>query len=357
MATASKGQILPIGVDLGSQTLKVAQLHVAEGNTQLLASGCAEIPVDADVTSPARLAAIGKALRRIVKSGPFKGKACVMSIPAEATFVQHVKIPKVTGDAVLDAIEAEVAGKLPYPVSDAVIRYVIAGEAFGDGDARQEVIVVCAKRCVVEAYARTVKKAGLDVRVVNVEPCAIVECFGRLFRRASDSNRTILFVDMGAMTTQVVFSQGARVVFARNLSVGGELLERAAAEKLEITPAEVKAMRVDLLGGRAAQITPDQLYAAMGESIEAFADELLQCLRYYESVFRNQAIERAIFVGGQAYDRRLCQMIARKLNLPAQIGDPLVRVHRAEGSNLTSTDPLPNWAVAVGLSLGGERAA
>jgi hypothetical protein len=50
-------------------------------------------------------------------------------------------------------------------------------------------------------------------------------------------------------------------------------------------------------------------------------------------------------------------MIARKLNLPAQIGDPLVRVSRAEGSNLTTTDPLPNWAVAVGLSLGGEQAA
>jgi Tfp pilus assembly PilM family ATPase len=80
-------------------------------------------------------------------------------------------------------------------------------------------------------------------------------------------------------------------------------------------------------------------------------------VRYYESVFRNQGIERSIFVGGQAYDRRLCQMIARKLNLPAQIGDPLVRISRSEAATLTGDDPQPNWAVAIGLSLGGEEEA
>jgi Tfp pilus assembly PilM family ATPase len=90
-------------------------------------------------------------------------------------------------------------------------------------------------------------------------------------------------------------------------------------------------------------------------------DELTQCLRYYESVFRNQGVERAIFLGGQAMDKRLCQLIAQRLNVPAQIGDPLVRIGSAAagGSDLgiDRREPQPRWAVAVGLSLGSGQAA
>ncbi|MCK4602323.1 MAG: hypothetical protein KAU28_07640, partial [Phycisphaerae bacterium] len=71
--------------------------------------------------------------------------------------------------------------------------------------------------------------------------------------------------------------------------------------------------------------------------------------------------ERAIFVGGQALDKRLCQSIAKRLNLPAQIGDPLLRIKRIDGAGLEfgldRREPQPHWSVAVGLSLGATRAA
>jgi type IV pilus assembly protein PilM len=219
------------------------------------------------------------------------------------------------------------------------------------------VIVVCALRKDVESLARAVTKSGLNVKGVNIEPCAIVECFARLFRRASDSSRTILFVDIGFNTTQVVFSQGARIVFARNLAIGGQALDEAVSKKLEISLGQAAQQRQLLSSGQEASIDVEQAYQALEEPIGFLTEELVQCVRYYESVFRNQGIERSIFVGGQAYDRRLCQMIARKLNLPAQIGDPLVRISRSEAATLTGDDPQPNWAVAIGLSLGGEEEA
>ena len=104
-----------------------------------------------------------------------------------------------------------------------------------------------------------------------------------------------------------------------------------------------------------------EIHGHMGDVLDALGDELTQCVRYYESVFRNQNIERAIFLGGQASDKRLCQAIAQRLNLPAQIGDPLVRIEslNADGAvaALDRREPQPRWAVAVGLSLGGSQAA
>jgi type IV pilus assembly protein PilM len=349
--------MLPIGVDLGSQVLKIAQLQESDGNTELIASGSAVLTGGDNPLDAARLAGVTKQLRQLIRQGRFRGRECVVSIPAAATFVHHIKIPKSAPGGVLPAIRAELGNKLPYPMGQTVMRHVIAGEAFGEGDPKQEVIVICARRSEVEALAKAVRKAGLSVESVNIEPCAIVECFARLFRRASDSSRTILFVDVGATTTQVVFSQGSRIVFARNLTMGGQAFDDAAAKNLELSVEQVRQQREALARGQEVSIDAEQLYTAMEQPTQLLTEELMHCLRYYESVFRNQGIERSIFVGGQAYDRRLCQMIARKLNLPAQIGDPLVRIARSEGTTLTSSDPLPNWAVAVGLSLGGNQAA
>jgi type IV pilus assembly protein PilM len=236
------------------------------------------------------------------------------------------------------------------------VRHIVAGDVVGDGEVKQEVIAVAAARSALEAYLRMAKRAGLDVVGVNIEPCAIVECFSRLFRRSADAARTILYIDMGAVSTQVVLAHGNRIVFARNLLTAGDRLDQAVADGLKIPIEQVRGMRHQLLNGKDDTGAEDALYNLLDPALDALAEELTQCLRYYESVFRNQSVERAIFLGGQAKDKRLCQAIAKRLNLPAQVGDPLARVTRVEGAGLAigldRREPQPNWAVAVGLSLG-----
>ena len=129
------------------------------------------------------------------------------------------------------------------------------------------------------------------------------------------------------------------------------------------TPEEtrVPSVRQNLATGRSTGQAEEDVAGVLDDTIKGIADEMTQCLRYYESVFRHRRVERAIFVGGQAYDKVLCQAIARRLNLPAQIGDPLVRIKPAPGavihSDLERNQPQPAWAVAVGLSLGATLAA
>ncbi len=68
-----------------------------------------------------------------------------------------------------------------------------------------------------------------------------------------------------------------------------------------------------------------------------------------------------MFLGGQAYDKHLCQSIAKQMNLPAQVGDPLMRIAHVSDAGLQAgldrREPQPGWAVAVGLGLGANEAA
>jgi len=357
----SKGKLLPIGLDLGTTAVRMVQLRQHEASYDLIAAGSADIPAESQGNFQTRLSFCVSAIKGILQANSFSGRECVMSLPAEATFVQHVKIPRTPAEHVGSAVLGEVQGKLPFPASAAEIRHIVAGEVVGDGEPRQEVIVVAAARETVMASLAMARKAGLDISGVNIESCAIVECFGRLFRRASDQNRAILYLDIGQSSTQVALSHGNRIVFARNLMVAGRQLDAALARKLGITPDEATKIRRQLADQDDNDARVLELHACMSEEIDKLAGELSQCLLYHESIFRTQTVERVIFLGGQATDRHLCQSIAQRLNLPAQIGDPLVRMGNLHTSGsktgLDRREAQPQWAVAVGLSLSGGQAA
>ena len=357
-----RGKNLPIGVDLGTSTVKMVQLRQTGEEYKLLAASSEAIPRLPQTDLTQRLDFLSGAIRTAIKTGAFVGRQCVLSIPSEATFVHHIKVPNVPAGGFHAALLHELQGKLPYPIEEGVVRHLVAGKVGGEGgDAKQEVIVISASRALIEAYLAMSRRASLDVLGINVEPCAIIECFARLFSRASDAERTILFIDMGAASTQVVFSHGEKLVFARNLSTGGDDLDSAVAEGVDIPLEQARDLRRDLSKHSKDGLAENELYDLLDAPLNGMAGELVKCLRYYESVFRNRPVERAIFLGGQAHDKRLCQLLAKRLNLPAQIGDPLVRVGRPRETGpsipLDQREPQPDWAVAVGLCIGAVKAA
>ena len=360
-AKGARGRCLPIGVDLGTSGVKLAQFRTFEGNLELTAAGMAEIPTVVRGDPAKRIEAQGRALRDVLRSNPFKGKECVLSIPADSTVVEHVRAPKGSADDLNSAIREDLRGKLPFPWESAVVRHIVAGDVYFDDESKQEIIAVAASRATVDSYLAIARKAKLDVICVNVEPCAIVECFSRLFKRASDSERVILYVDIGALSMQVVLSHGTRIVFARNLKTAGNALSSALAKGMGVPVDEAEAIRKRIGSGMDTDVDPDMVMSHLADPLDAMSDELQKCLRYYESVFRSQSIERAVFLGGQAYDTRLCQEIARRVGIPAQVGDPLVRVRRGAGAGqavgLDGDQPRPDWAVAIGLSLGAATDA
>lgn len=357
----AKGKHLPIGVDLGTSTVKMAQMCQSDQGYNLVAAGSAQIPRDRQDDPAKRMQCIGRGIRSIMKTDVFMGRQCVLSLPAEATSIQHIKLPKLPADQMPAAIQWELQGKLPYPVEDAVVRHVVAGDVFGDGEAKQELIVVAAANSAVKACLSMASQAKLDVVGVNIESCAIVECFARLFKRSSDGERTTLYLDMGERSTQVVLSHGSRIVFARNLTTGGRVFDQTVAQGLEMTLDNAHQVRRDLAADCPCEVDRDEVYRLLEAPISELSGELTQCLRYHESIFRNQGVERLVFLGGQAYDKRLCQMIAQRLNLAAQVGDPLMQIGKEQAATLATgldrAGPQPDWAVAVGLSIGAGNAA
>jgi len=349
-----KTHALPIGIDLGSASLKMAQLRAAPlGSLSLVAAGRRNVPPGDEKAPDKRARFAAEAIRQLMSDLPFKGRRCILSLPAEVTFIQHIKMAKMSSEQLTGALQWELQGKLPYDPSRAIIRHVVAGEIYSDSEVKQEVIVLAANRAIIESHLNLLHRSKLDCVGINLQPCAIVECFARLFRREEDTAKATLFVDVGSASTQVVILNGGRMVFAKNLFVAGRQFDQAVAEGLKVRLEEAQRRRRDWAAGKPVDGSA-QFAGFLNDPIRTLAAELTSCLRYYESVFPNRPVDRAVFLGGQAHDKQLCQTLAQRLSMPARIGDPLANIaHRDQADgDPRSAESGPDWAVAVGLSLG-----
>jgi type IV pilus assembly protein PilM len=351
----ARKKTLPIGVDLGSSAAKLVQIRLVNGGAELLACGTIPIPRHIQGDQLARLDYLAKHIPRVLKDENFKGKKCILALPASNTFVRHVRVPKrdrqSTKEAVLQAVQVE----LPYPIDEAILRHIVAGDIYEGGGIRQEVIVVAMLQSTLRAYLNMFTRIGLDVLGVSVEPVAIVNCFTTLL---ADPDQTTVFVDLGMSSTQVTISRGQKIVFSRNLEGGADHLNRIIAQGLDVEPGEVRLMRMDMQNGKDLQETGEEIRRWTGLWLNGICGEVDKCLRYYESVFRTREMERLIFTGGQAQDTDLCRALAEHLNLPAQIGDSLALLGNTDGVKTASPGwsddhPKTSLAVAVGLSLSG----
>lgn len=404
----------PIGVDFGTDSLRLAQVRFVDGEHRLAAAASADVPSHIRNDAPARLDFFINTTRDLLAQGKFHGRQAILALPSAQMYIQHLRLPKMDDVALIKALPWEVRGKMPIDPSAALLRHIVAGEIYIDNDPKIEVIVMAAAREAVNQYLAAAAKARLDVIGMNVEPKSLIDCFAHIFRRKSDVGLTNLFIDIGTNASRAIIARDADVLFARSINIGGEHFNRATAASMNIGVQDAKILRLKLCALPPAQTNaqtptpkpqndPDNSFALLGlaglpasagssstetdrrtqsdptlddlppipsehehqmaqieracnEPLTRLIDELDLCRRYYESTFPQKPVDRILFVGGEARQRTLCQRIAREMQLSAQIGDPMCRMSKTCEIGLESGIDLaqsqPGWAVAIGLSMG-----
>ena len=250
----------PIGVDFGSDSLRMAQVEPADGEFKLVAAASADVPAQMRQDPTARLNFYADTVRDLLASGNFRGKRAILSLPAASTFIQHLRMPKLEEAELRKALPWEARGKLPIDPSHAVLRHILAGEVYQDQEQKNEVILMAASRELVNQLLGAAAKAKLDVVGMNVEAKAVVDCFTHIYRRKTDGDLCSCFVDIGSSGTRAVIAKNGQILFARSIPIGGEHFNRAVANGLKMSLEDARVLRIKLCGmqAQAAQAAAEQ---------------------------------------------------------------------------------------------------
>jgi Tfp pilus assembly PilM family ATPase len=401
----------PILADFGSSGVKLVQTTVGDLPT---VAAAAFIPFSDDLRSrpiEERFEFLAREMPEVLRENHFRGNRLVLAPFSQHMLVQHIGVPSGDADRAESVINLQIAIGLGCDPSALVVRTNSVCETSRDGTPKVEHIAFAMSRDDVMRYVELARRAKLSVVGVHGEISALVHAFDHVNRRAEDENIATMYVDLGYGGTKVAICHGAKLTFAKSISIAGRTLDSRLAETRRCSLAEARAARLAegikpirigantpavasaaaqvpaeggmaILRAAAAKIeaensvtvtAPDRrgnttapaLGAALPgdsirsltnevrETVESLADELSMCARYHGALFRDRRIDRVVFLGGEARDTGLCQSLASGLRLPAKVGDPMARflVNGAAPKGLPDPQSShPGWAVACGLA-------
>lgn len=335
----------PIGVDIGTQSVKLLQLTAEQ--TQLREACRWDLPAGS-AGSGEHIDNVIEALRQAREGRDFRGREAVFCLNSADLFVQNIRVPQAVGDEFRRIVHNEAAARIPFEKTDTEIRYIEADNVRQGDAVRKEVILMACQHETVDRILEIAEGAGLLPTAIDVEPAALLRCYRKQFRRDSDQNNRMMFINMGASTTTVVISRGSDAMFVKYIDVGGKNLDEAVARNLGMKQGEAVSLRRHNGDRRADQRDPE-IARSVAEStrplLERLAGELSMCIRYYSVTFRGQPLSQMVIGGGEASDT-LAQWLSARLDIKCEVGDPL-RSFQAR--------PMPGrpgqWDIAAGLAL------
>lgn len=406
----------PIAIDLGVSAMRILQVSPGE-KPSLVSAASLDTPDELINDHTRRVEFQLAAVPGMIKAAGFKGKRVVCSIPACLTFCKHIQVQKIDGASLESLAKGAIAAQIGCDPSLLVMRHTVVGDVSrGTGPAQTEVICLAAAREMVERIMHAIKSTKLEPVGVHSEYLAANCAFQDLYRRKEDAETTTIYLDLGAGSTKVLIANGPDLVFAKGIELGGSNLDEMVAKELKISLSQARQKRIAGMcqfdsvkseasaarkGAAAAQESEGglaMLSAGMrkegvepvgvsqstavaqerregrvpdgfsddlrniadtpqefdpGEHMEILTDEISMCMRYYQSIFPDRKVDRAVFIGGGARDAAMCKHIASALKVPGQSVDPLARIKRTGKEPVAGVDfsqPQPAWTVAYGLT-------
>jgi type IV pilus assembly protein PilM len=391
-----------VGIDFGYANIKVLQLSAAE-DPQIARMGMIEFPDKIREDISARLSYAEEHLPRLINSLRLRSAKTAFSIPANLTAIQHVVVPKSEGAELEAQVRAQFAATVHCDLDQIVLRHIPVPSGQRRGSGQLEVICIAVGRDLVMRLVGLAKHCRMHVAAVHAEPLATIRAFDHITRRASDTELTTLYLDVGAGATKLVIAHGRELAFSKVITVAGHNFDEracqqvggdialarqhrlamsmhangggtgatatavaaspsrggAASESLRAAPARADERRKGQLPPELHEVdedvaAPDPLRIDLVELYETLTDEISMCIRYHQSSFPERRIDRAIFLGGESSQIDLCQFIAQRLRLRAHLGDPLARLTRQPSlitDGLPAAKAFPGWAVPLGLCL------
>jgi type IV pilus assembly protein PilM len=372
----------PIGLDIGTSSIKMVQLAVNNSHIKLLAADVVHFDPEFGADEKAREDFIVSAVKKMRIEAGFRGKNVVTCLPNDKVMITSLRLTEPEGVEIERALRKEAVQRFGLDPSQDCINYVRAGDVSIGEQLRTELILFAVANSTIKNNIEMIERTGLVPVGIDVVPCALFRSFERSLRRQEDKEKTVVFIDVGSQHTTVVFGRGGEISFVKQIPIAGDRFNKEVSEKLVVSVSEAQMLRASLQKEKSTQAETSEaaangraeqngLQAADGVGIDAstrqgmvdaisavaeqLAREISLCFRYYTVTFRGKRIESANITGGGSNETILLNVLRRHLTVDVVQAQPFRGFDMSQGDFETCRRGLyGEWAVAVGLALKGS---
>lgn len=347
-----------VGIDIGSQTIKLAEVRHQAGQTTVAALAEAKTPEGAvDHLGVHDFEAVGAVIKELCATAGVSVPDTVLSLAGQNNVVvRTLDVPIQDDKELASHMEWEIQRNIPFAEGTVTSDY----QAYRSPDPaaqNMDVVMAIAPESVAVGMRDMLKKAGRKPHAFDVEPLALARTISSVYG-SSVQGKNVCVVDLGHRTLSINIVRDGRLLMPRQVPIGGAMvtqaiasnmgIDEASAEGLKKSKGEVPAMQAaapayspfedqtaaynpfadatDAEEAVPAAIEPApgsdmdpealSVYNAMADVLEEVTSEIRRSVDYYRS--QGGEVDMIVLCGGGSAMKGLADSIEGLLGCPAE---------------------------------------
>lgn len=338
----NKPSKVSIGLDIGSYSIKAVQLKRLKDACELVAYAIEPIQDGAGPGSgaPPAVGSQTASLKKLFDKGFFVTDKVRISVSGPKVISRYVPFPRMTEQELKEALKFEAERYIPFKADEIVLDYI-----YDPSDIKNDklfVMLIAAKKDLVNEKIALVTDAGLKVEAVDIDPFCIVNTY--LFSNPKpDAN--VAFLNIGESISNIVLVSGNRVHLVRDVEIGGTKMVEALSKIFAITSEDARKLLVSPADKEA------DIFSGIKGPLEALSGELRVSFDYFESQFE-RTVDKLYLTGGISRFKTITGQLKERFGIEVLGWDPAASV--SIGSSIDKDKLIQvsgELAVAIGLAL------
>lgn len=341
---------LALGLDIGSSSVKLVHLKEGRHGHALLAWGEAPLPPEAIVDNQLmNSAAIVEAIRELVAQQKVRTKDVSIGVRGHSVIIKRISMPFMSQEDLDESIQWEAEQYIPFDVKDVNIdTQILSTQA--DAAGQMDVLLVAAKKDMINDFTSVCAEAGLTATVVDVDAFAVQNAFEANYPQAP--NQPVVLINVGAAVTNINVVNNGLATFTRDITVGGNAFTEEIQKQLNISAEEAEALKVGGQGETDA-VVPQEVERVIQGVADQMGGEIQRSLDFHAATAPDIHPTRVYLSGGTARIPALFKVIEQRAGVPVEILNPFknIEVDNRKFDPAAIMNAAPAAAVAVGLAL------
>ena len=346
-----------VGLDIGSSSLKLAE--VISNSRGYLLNRFIQIPLPKGIIVDGVLAdssALSQKIKELFKNSGCARKGIVTSLAGNSVIIKKVTLEHMNETELRDLIHDEAGKYLPFDNMDDVnYDFQILGDNSYNAN-QMDIIIVAAKKDVVNSYLDAISSAGLNVVIMDVAPFVLETLYEANYE--FDNEEMAVIINIGASTTGINVLKGGTSIFTRDFSLAGNSITESLQEKYKVGFEEAEKLKNEgLSDGREEDSL--ELQNSILDFAQPLCMEIERSIDYFRSTFGGEQIKHVLLSGGSANIPNLTKTLTEKLNVKTEIINPFLKIEfnkkNIDVKNIESIKPIAATAIGLGLRTIGDK--
>lgn len=310
-----KKQKLSLGLDIGSHSIKICEFSETPTGYRLMSLGSILLPPDSledgALQDPE---AVSKAISTLLSNLKIKSKKVAISISGYSVIVKKINLAVMTEDELDRHIQSEAEQYIPFDIDDVYLDFQDLKTNTEDED-RTDVMLVAAKRDVVDGYLDMLRDTGLQPVVVDVDAFALENAFEANF--GLDDN--VALVDIGASKMNInIIAQGTSIL-ARDVVLGSRQLTEQIQNHFDLSFEDAEALKI---GTAPAGDKKEELDGIVVNTCTQWVTEVKRAIDFYYSNHPDDKVSKILLSGGGAKIKGFADFFKEETDIPVEIFNP-----------------------------------